>query len=498
MKSCVYTASLEGINAQLIKVEVNLLHRLPGITIVGLPGNAVRESSERVRCAILSSGFEFPRYRITVNLAPASLKKEGSGLDLPIALAILQASGQLKRNIDGAIVAGELSLHGELHTVPGLLNCAALLEQDEFHYMICADTGCETLQFTSLPALTASTLAELVDRLELGLEAAPSLCHEHAPLEMTEGLSIDVKGQGLATKAMELAAAGGHHVCMMGPPGVGKTLIANSFKQLLPSLNKSQALEVNRIYSAVGLLTESQPWIHQAPFRSPHTSISTAGLTGGQSLKPGEATLAHHGVLFLDEFLEFRPSVLDCLRSPLEEGYIHISRSQGSVRLPANFILLAASNPCPCGYLYHPEIPCRCLPQRARLYQSRCSGPLMERLSLRIPMENHPQWSETSWSPLGVRQLVKNARSLQEQRNPSAHLNAKIKNWDELELPNFPTQLRQYLLELAALERWSSRELNQRLGVARTAADLRGSANIQEEDLELSLSLRFLQEPSQC
>lgn len=503
MLAKVLSAAMIGVEAYLVDVEVDLSYGLPGVTVVGLPDAAVQESRERVRSAIRNSGYTFPAYRVTVNMAPADTRKSGPVFDLAIALGILAASEQLDIPA-GCVAIGELSLDGSLRGVHGVLAFALAARQaGKTRLIVPLDNAQEAALVEGLQVYPAHSLTEavqLITSLETRLPfqaERPTLLATVCDLDFA-----DVKGQVYAKRGLEIAAAGGHNLLMIGSPGAGKTMLARRFPGILPPMTFAEALETSRIYSAAGKLGAGQGLISQRPFRSPHHSISAAGLVGGGSMpRPGEISLAHHGILFLDELLEFRREILEVLRQPLEDRVVTISRAQQSLSFPAGFILIAAMNPCPCGYRGDTVKACSCSAQRVQRYFGKLSGPLLDRIDIHLDV---PRLSETELldtqvaeSSENVRLRVLGARQIQLQRfgNEGLTLNAQMT----------PAQLRRYcrldgdsrLLMQQAMRSFhlSARAHDRLLKVARTLADLAGTQEILPEHLAEAMQFRSLDRP---
>jgi magnesium chelatase family protein len=486
------TFTLDGIAARPVRVEVDVHRGLPGFAIVGLPDTAVREARERVRAALVNCGFEFPLRRIVVNLAPASLRKAGPGMDLAIAAALLSASGQLRWDeLDRMALVGELALDGSVRPVNGTLAIAeAAREGGAEAIVVPAENGSEAALAEGVAVIPLAAVGEL-----------PALaCGEWRPsrpqslplrLESTAGSPdlADLRGQPHLRHAMEIAAAGGHNLLMIGPPGAGKSLAASRLPSILPPLASTEALEVARIASACGRLGALPGG---RPFRAPHHTISPAGLIGGGSPpRPGEATLAHRGVLFLDELCEFRRDALEALRAPLEAGEVTIARAGGGRRLPCRFMLVAASNPCPCGR-GESDPDCDCAPVAVQRYQGRLSGALADRIDI-LAAVRQPSAAEIGGGPgepsAAVRERVAAARMRQEARLGSGRCNAEMTPAEAREC-QVSSEAAGLLAELYSRYRLSGRAHDRVLRLAQTVADLGGAETIEREQMAQALQLR--------
>ena len=437
MLAKVISCAIIGLEGAVIEVEVDISPGLPSFTIVGLPDAAVQEARERVRAAIRNSGCDFPMRRIVVNLAPADLKKAGPAYDLPIAVGILLSSEQIKASISQTVILGELSLDGSLRHTNGVLPMVALAHEKGFSSIIAPATDAKEASLVAgTEIIPVSSLIQLVSYLRGEIptpEYQPEESEEIPEHVSATTLATDlahIKGQEHVKRALEVAAAGGHNVIMTGPPGSGKTLLARSLPSILPPMTNEEALEVTKIYSVSGLLPPDTPLIRKRPFRAPHHTISNAGLVGGGRWpKPGEISLSHRGVLFLDELPEFGHAVLELLRQPLEDKVITISRAQGSLTFPANFMLVGAMNPCPCGFYSDPLRTCTCSPGLVSRYQQRISGPFLDRVDIFVEVP-HIEYEKLADDRLGeessqVQTRVTAARARQQKRFSGTQLTCK-------------------------------------------------------------------------
>ena len=501
----VITSAIIGLDAHKVEVEVDTVNSLPSISIVGLADTAINEARERVRSAIKNSEYTFPRGKVVINLAPADIRKEGTNYDLPIAIGILIEEGVISQeNIKTWGFLGELSLDGHLRKTNGILPLVQGLKEFGIKKVIIPKENSVEASFTSdIEIYPAEHLTDVVNNfVETPLKQVKSKLDEYLSDVEDEEFLFDfknVKGQQKAKKALEIAAAGGHNMLMTGSPGSGKTLMAKCFQSILPPLTKEEALELTRIYSIAGLLSEKEPLVTKRPFRTVHHTASAVGIIGGgASPKPGEITLAHRGVLFLDEMVEFPRNVLEVLRQPLEDGEISISRVKNSVKYPASFILLGAMNPCPCGFLGDSEKHCSCSEYQIQKYKSRLSGPILDRIDLiievpRLTAEELTNSKSEGESSNEIRKRVINARKIQYERYKNeniltnSELNSKlIKKYCSLD--NTSTEI----LKTAAIKyQLSGRKYDRILKLARTIADLDNSENIQSKHITQALQYRI-------
>ena len=492
MLSQATSAAVIGVDGIAVRVEVDVSFGLPGLTIVGLAGSAVLEARDRVRSALRNSGFELPARRITVNLAPADLPKQGTGFDLAIAVGILAASGQMDdRALTRTALIGELALDGGLREVPGTLALTAAAAAAELPAAIVPSaSAAEAATVRGIDVYAALTLGDAVAHLT-GTRTLPAVSPAAAPRWAPPSDAPDlgmVAGQSAARRMLEVAVAGHHSLALCGPPGIGKTLLLRTAAGILPPLEDDEAAEVSRIYSVAGLLDRGAPLRYDRPVRMPHHTTSTQALVGGgPRVRPGEASLAHRGLLVLDEALHFRADALDALRQPLESGAVTIARVDGALRLPARFTLLAAFNPCPCGWAMGGG-ECRCEEGARRRYQSRLSGPLRDRLDAVISMTSGPGGAPTGDSTASVRRRVASAwrRQLERQRMANGELEPAA--FDARH--GFGTDFDTLVAQRGRALRLSPRRLHRAARMARTIADLEGVDRVEREHLDEALRFR--------
>ncbi len=505
MLSKILSSATIGIDAYIVEVETNVEKQIPGFIIVGLPDNVVKESKERVTTAIKNSSYDFPIRKITINLAPADIKKEGSSFDLPIAIGLLAAFETIPAaQLENTIFLGELSLDGKLRPVKGALPISVEAKRKNIKRIILPkDSAKEASIVDDVDVYGMENLTEVVEFLNDGIKVEKTTTDKEKLFSQINLYHLDfsdVRGQENVKRALEVAAAGAHNIIMIGPPGSGKTMLAKRIPTILPPMTLEEALETTKIHSVAGIIPKDQPLVTERPYRSPHHTVSDAALVGGGSFpRPGEVSYAHHGVLFLDELPEFKKNVLEVLRQPLEDSKVTVSRSKMSLEFPANFMLAAAMNPCPCGYYTDPTKECTCAPPQIQKYMARISGPLLDRIDIHIevPAVKYKDISAESKGETStqIRERVIKARKIQLER--FSHLKNIFTNGDM-----GSKEVRQYckidsagseLLKMAMTKLGlSARAYDRILKVSRTIADLEASENILPQHISEAIQYRSL------
>lgn len=496
------SATIIGLNVYEIDIEVDTVNSIPQVAIIGLPDTAISEAKERLRLAIKNSGYSFPQTKVVINLAPADLKKEGSSYDVPMAIGILAKEGIIKDISSDTAFIGELSLDGKIRPVNGVLPIVCGLAEIGYKKVIVPYDNLKEASFIdNIETYGAQNLSQIVEFLNGESELAQLKQNIDDYLNFEDNFPVDfsqVKGQFQAKKALEIAAAGAHNILMSGSPGAGKTLLSKAFMSILPPLNKKEAIELTKIYSISGLLDKNHPLITKRPFRSPHHSASAVGIIGGGSNpKPGEITLAHRGVLFLDEMVEFPRQTLEVLRQPLEDGVVTISRAQTSVQFPANFILLGSMNPCPCGFLGDSKKECTCSEFQINRYRARLSGPLLDRIDIQIKVQRLDEDEllddkTVSENSSEIRKRVIEARNIQLKRYEKDNILTNSELTPKLlkKYCKIDDSSKAFLKNAINQFNLSARAYDRILKISRTIADLDKKENIELSHIAQALQLR--------
>jgi len=498
----IYSGTVVGLSAASVEVEVDVSSGLPAIVIVGLPDTAVQEAKVRVKSAIKNSNSIFPRSRVSINLAPADVPKNGTHFDLPIAISILLNSGQIFFDPKGKLLVGELALDGSLRPVTGVLPIALLARDLGFEFLIIPKDNCKEASLISgIAIIPVESLIQLIGYLQGLIKIEPLQPFDWQEVLKSPEITFDmklVKGQEAAKRALEIAAAGGHNLLLSGPPGTGKTLLARAMPSILPKLTVEEVLEITKIYSVAGLLNLNKNLVTIRPFRSPHHTTSGVALVGGgSSPKPGEISLSHRGVLFLDEFPEFGRAALENLRQPLEDGVVTVARAAGTVTFPAKFTLIAAQNPCPCGYFSDPTKSCICTPSQIMKYQKKISGPLLDRIDLHVEV-GRVEYDKLASDANGesseiVQERAQKARDIQTKRfenHPGIRTNSEMGIREIREFCSLG-EIEQEFMKAAVVKMYlSARSYHRMLKLARTIADLEGVEKLTITHLAEALQYR--------